>query len=284
MKRWKNGAGQINLCSGSPERSPGSGAGKGSGGAAQASAAIEEAVGDHVIGAARSPVRFDRPEVGLVAAVIHDDDAHHTAATRERDELLDVLARAREREIIHLIVVRAEIRDVDVDPPEPRLEQCQRQVAREQRAVGGDLADEARVAHAPHVRRRLAVEERLAGAAEHNGRVERGGKAPGKSLYLDHARQRLLEDIVPHESLFRHRVARAEDTSCVAAVGKLDVNVEPSHRSTPFASDVSQSGFSFPANACQANRDRHAGPRRVASRVAARSVLTDGGLGSRPVG
>src|SRR3954469_8176270 len=95
------------------------------------------------------------------------------------------------------------------------------------------------------------MDERLAGAAEHHGRVERGGKLAGKALKFDRARQRLLEDGALHEPLLRHRVAWAEDAERVAAVGELDVDGDRSHRPGHLRSPPLPSDPATPGSHCQ---------------------------------
>jgi hypothetical protein len=67
------------------------------------------------------------------------------------------------------------------------------------------------------------MNQRLAGTAEHESGSSGAGRA-GQALELHRARQRLFEDVVPHEPLARHRVPRAEAAHRIAAVGEFDID------------------------------------------------------------
>ena len=150
----------------------------------------------------------------------------HSSPARSRNRS-DVVAGPLVRELVDLLVVVVAVADVDADPLQPGLEQ--RVPARfvEQRGVARHRAREALFADPLHERRRVAVEQRLAQAAQADRRG-RAGRARGASRAEldDSGRAPARTRLGRHQALVRRRVARAEVALGVAPVRRLDVDAE----------------------------------------------------------
>ena len=163
-----------------------------------------------------------------VSAVVHENDPDLTfpsGSPRHLGESDDVVTRLLEGQAVDLVVVATLLADVDLEALHSGLQQRRAPSLIEQRTVRGNADLESCLAHLPSEVRGVPVEERFTQPAEVDLRP--GAEALTRDrVELDRSGKCPLEHFGRHQALMRRLIARAEVAVSVAAVRRLDVQVQ----------------------------------------------------------